>query len=139
MLIQGFNTFLPAGYRIECTTDVDNADLITVTTPMGTTTQAIRNPHPLPRDPMPADVVMALPGEIDADTDTDHALLYVQRVKNRYANDPEKYKAFLEILSPPGEIAGVCLISISMKWSLTLPRITCCTECNAYSKMTLIS
>ncbi|KAG8924574.1 Transcriptional regulatory protein sin3 [Tulasnella sp. 418] len=40
-LIQGFNTFLPQGYRIECTIEGgDNSTgLITVTTPSGTTTQ----------------------------------------------------------------------------------------------------
>ncbi|KAJ8087508.1 hypothetical protein PM082_006339 [Marasmius tenuissimus] len=36
ILIQGFNTFLPAGYRIECSMD---AKQITVTTPRGTTMQ----------------------------------------------------------------------------------------------------
>ncbi|KAI0375440.1 hypothetical protein BV20DRAFT_960592 [Pilatotrama ljubarskyi] len=36
-LIQGFNTFLPPGYRIELNTD--HSDMITVTTPMGRTTQ----------------------------------------------------------------------------------------------------
>ncbi|KAK0537010.1 hypothetical protein OC842_001779 [Tilletia horrida] len=41
-LIQGFNTFLPPGYRIECITTEDDVDgstgVITVTTPTGTTT-----------------------------------------------------------------------------------------------------
>jgi paired amphipathic helix protein Sin3a len=45
-LIQGFNTFLPVGYRIECTTDAADVSFITVTTPMGTTTQAT-NARPL--------------------------------------------------------------------------------------------
>jgi paired amphipathic helix protein Sin3a len=40
-LIQGFNTFLPPGYRIECGTD-DNPDAIRVTTPSGTTTQSLQ-------------------------------------------------------------------------------------------------
>src|SRR5450755_1376722 len=35
MLIQGFNTFLPPGYRIECGTE-ENPNAIRVTTPMGT-------------------------------------------------------------------------------------------------------
>ncbi|UZJ52825.1 hypothetical protein CBS101457_002145 [Exobasidium rhododendri] len=38
-LIQGFNTFLPPGYRIECSLDPSKSNLITVTTPTGTTTQ----------------------------------------------------------------------------------------------------
>lgn len=103
MLIQGFNTFLPAGYRIECTVDADNTDLITVTTPAGTTTQSIRDMFPPAREP---DVPMTIPMDMEAEADIERALSYVQRVKTRYANDPEKYKAFLEILSP-GEIAGV--------------------------------
>ena len=39
-LIQGFNTFLPPGYRIECSVvDGDPSGLITVTTPTGTVSQ----------------------------------------------------------------------------------------------------
>ncbi|TEA22469.1 Paired amphipathic helix protein pst1 [Colletotrichum sidae] len=53
-LIQGFNTFLPPGYRIECGTGTD-PNTIRVTTPMGTTVQSIAgrgtqvegaHPHP---------------------------------------------------------------------------------------------
>lgn len=40
MLIQGFNTFLPPGYRIECGAGND-PNTIRVTTPMGTTVQSI--------------------------------------------------------------------------------------------------
>ncbi|KAH7914733.1 hypothetical protein BJ138DRAFT_1170371 [Hygrophoropsis aurantiaca] len=39
-LIQGFNTFLPPGYRIEMSADPRDPNVITVTTPMGTTTQS---------------------------------------------------------------------------------------------------
>lgn len=39
-LIQGFNTFLPPGYRIECG-EGGNPNAIRVTTPMGTTVQQI--------------------------------------------------------------------------------------------------
>ncbi|KAJ4669681.1 Transcriptional regulatory protein sin3 [Exophiala dermatitidis] len=41
-LIQGFNTFLPPGYRIECGTE-ENPDAIRVTTPSGTMTQSLHN------------------------------------------------------------------------------------------------
>ncbi|KXH67828.1 histone deacetylase interacting [Colletotrichum salicis] len=52
-LIQGFNTFLPPGYRIECGAGND-PNTIRVTTPMGTTVQSIAgrgtqvegHPHP---------------------------------------------------------------------------------------------
>jgi len=40
VLIQGFNTFLPVGYRIECSSDPQDEGFITVTTPTGTTTQS---------------------------------------------------------------------------------------------------
>ncbi|ORY91047.1 hypothetical protein BCR43DRAFT_463715 [Syncephalastrum racemosum] len=36
-LISGFNTFLPPGYRIECSTDPNEPDVIRVTTPSGST------------------------------------------------------------------------------------------------------
>ncbi|KAG7099673.1 hypothetical protein E1B28_001498 [Marasmius oreades] len=39
-LIQGFNTFLPAGYRIDINTDPTDPHSIIVTTPLGTTTQS---------------------------------------------------------------------------------------------------
>jgi len=39
LLIQGFNTFLPQGYRIDVSADPLDPNTIKVTTPMGTTTQ----------------------------------------------------------------------------------------------------
>ena len=47
-LIQGFNTFLPPGYRIECGADND-PNAIRVTTPMGTTVSSMPQPRPLSR------------------------------------------------------------------------------------------
>nr|CAG8500348.1 9542_t:CDS:10 [Entrophospora candida] len=45
-LIQGFNTFLPSGYHIECSTNPLEPDLITITTPTGiTTTKGLLEPH----------------------------------------------------------------------------------------------
>jgi paired amphipathic helix protein Sin3a len=45
-LIQGFNTFLPPGYRIECSDDPMDPNPIKVTTPMGTTTSTGGAPLP---------------------------------------------------------------------------------------------
>ena len=45
-LIQGFNTFLPPGYKIECGTNGD-PNAIRVTTPMGTMVQTMPAPRPL--------------------------------------------------------------------------------------------
>ncbi|KAI9727948.1 MAG: Transcriptional regulatory protein sin3 [Chrysothrix sp. TS-e1954] len=47
-LIQGFNTFLPPGYKIECGTD-DDPNAIRVTTPMGTTVSPMGTALPPPR------------------------------------------------------------------------------------------
>ena len=51
-LIQGFNTFLPPGYRIDCGTS-DDPNAIRVTTPMGTTVQSMPQPRPLSRQEGP--------------------------------------------------------------------------------------
>ncbi|KAF1989574.1 hypothetical protein K402DRAFT_390535 [Aulographum hederae CBS 113979] len=50
-LIQGFNTFLPPGYKIECGTE-DDPSVIRVTTPMGTQMRSFGTQRPLsnPRD-----------------------------------------------------------------------------------------
>ncbi|TLD26171.1 hypothetical protein E2P81_ATG07983 [Venturia nashicola] len=45
-LIQGFNTFLPPGYKIECGTG-DDPNSIRVTTPMGTTVSSMPAARPL--------------------------------------------------------------------------------------------
>ena len=47
-LIQGFNTFLPPGYRIECGAE-GNPDAIRVTTPSGTMTQSLQRGGPFER------------------------------------------------------------------------------------------
>ncbi|KAF8640768.1 hypothetical protein AX17_000418 [Amanita inopinata Kibby_2008] len=53
-LIQGFNTFLPVGYRIDISVDPTEPHTITVTTPLGTTTQNINNVYgTLQRGPLP--------------------------------------------------------------------------------------
>lgn len=148
-LIQGFNTFLPPGYRIECSSDPSESNLITVTTPTGTTTQtpggvgiagAINRaggPAPRPRDPAdghghPHPPPILPPGSLhhrphspggapttpgaaagagvlshsDANAMNDkrppvefnHAITYVNKIKQRFSNDPDTYKQFLEIL-----------------------------------------
>lgn len=108
-LIQGFNTFLPAGYRIE-TTDNPDPNYITVTTPAGTTTQATNSAFkyntantkvPLPP---PVEKVTELPGGHDPDKPVPQEVLkpavdFVHKVRTRYANHPDTYKQFLIVLS----------------------------------------
>ncbi|RCI05964.1 Transcriptional regulatory protein sin3 [Rhizopus stolonifer] len=156
-LISGFNTFLPPGYRIECSTDPREPDLITVTTPSGVTTTTGKRyhpePHPIPPPPppyypyshmhppplpsampqgmmsyrpsipapppphpqqpvqqtqppppqpvLPPQPLRRSPSVIDDEEEPlefNHAINYVNRIKNRYAHDPDTYKQFLEIL-----------------------------------------
>lgn len=181
-LIQGFNTFLPPGYRIECLGgEGDERGLITVITPSGTVSQIAGQfsaglaalpgnaaaaaggsaaqaaagqdsapagnnappasaaapqggaqppvpyahpPHhgtsPAPSghqgqqpagaapphgQPQPAGGARPFPGQHDASAgrttpqvEFNHAINYVNKIKNRFSNDPETYKQFLEIL-----------------------------------------
>ncbi|KAJ7494566.1 histone deacetylase complex, SIN3 component [Mycena galericulata] len=111
VLIQGFNTFLPVGYRIECSKDAD-ANYITVTTPTGTTMQTTNNGHgkgPIlwstteARAPAPATPIVAPPTrppspepKIEGQA-IEPAVQYVQKIKQRC--DAETYRQFLDILS----------------------------------------
>ncbi|KAI8976142.1 hypothetical protein BDB01DRAFT_853430 [Pilobolus umbonatus] len=171
-LISGFNTFLPPGYRIECSTDPREPDVITVTTPSGVTTttggsanrmhmdQDMINPPPpfypyshlhpsagsvnLPSQPIsnntanhpihshvppiinqpyhlshshpppprsappqpsrPIPPIHSSPTMESASTgkrspvEFNHAINYVNKIKNRFSSEPDIYKQFLEIL-----------------------------------------
>ncbi|KIK70594.1 hypothetical protein GYMLUDRAFT_65815 [Collybiopsis luxurians FD-317 M1] len=55
-LIQGFNTFLPVGYRIDVSGDPSDPNTITVTTPSGTTTQSTTGHAPRPVTHIPRDI-----------------------------------------------------------------------------------
>ncbi|KAF9968472.1 Transcriptional regulatory protein sin3 [Actinomortierella ambigua] len=148
-LISGFNTFLPPGYRIECSTNPNEVNMIRVTTPSGHTTTQMgapivipeRLPPPPPpshhgsqssyymqqnpnyQSPIPSISQMlppvgssqymgpqgpqgmgpggagqAGPGGKKTPVEFNHAINYVHKIKNRFANDPDTYKQFLELL-----------------------------------------
>ncbi|KAF8156921.1 hypothetical protein B0H34DRAFT_711197 [Crassisporium funariophilum] len=117
-LIQGFNTFLPVGYRIECT-DGPDSSFITVTTPSGTTMQTTNvTGRPLSWSTAPASMSRHELGS-GYGANIDHsapppaspdprnygmdgqaiepAVQYVQKIKQRC--DPDTYRQFLDILS----------------------------------------
>lgn len=52
-LISGFNTFLPPGYRIECFSNANDANMIRVTTPSGHTTTQMGGPIVINERPPP--------------------------------------------------------------------------------------
>ncbi|KAI7889487.1 uncharacterized protein EV154DRAFT_514399 [Mucor mucedo] len=137
LLISGFNTFLPAGYRIECSIDPRDPNRIIVTTPNGHTTtsttttaeemlkintpsyhspyyppyySSIIPPPPPPQassppPPPPPQTSLAPPpitsppaSSSKPPVEFNHAINYVNRIKNRFAHNPGIYKQFLEIL-----------------------------------------
>ncbi|KIJ29114.1 hypothetical protein M422DRAFT_54338 [Sphaerobolus stellatus SS14] len=139
-LIQGFNTFLPPGYRIECSTDPQDVNIILVTTPHGTMTQSTTGLLHVSSGPSnagglgPQDSNLAsgsqgdfgnAPGPIQGASSsgflsgfgtrehnthfepTEQAIEYVNRIKQRYADDPASYHHFLKLLEKfnknPGE------------------------------------
>lgn len=135
-LIQGFNTFLPPGYKIECSLDPSDPNPIRVTTPSGTTTRPNLNgsyaqrwgnasgesqnqqqvthsqespqlqhgstghqyspeqQHPQGEQQLAQDEQQQNGGQIEFN----HAISYVNKIKTRFANQPDIYKQFLEIL-----------------------------------------
>lgn len=118
-LIQGFNTFLPPGYRIECSLDPSDPNPIRVTTPTGTTTtrpsvsSASYNQrwgNEEPKQPLQYQHEAQLQQQQDPQQGTEqqqnggaqiefnHAISYVNKVKTRFASQPDSYKQFLEIL-----------------------------------------
>jgi paired amphipathic helix protein Sin3a len=64
-LIQGFNTFLPVGYRIEVGSDAQSSEVITVTTPSGTMLQSTNSPGmpPPPLSVAPPQELNLLPSD----------------------------------------------------------------------------
>ncbi|KAF8593106.1 kinase-like protein [Ceratobasidium sp. AG-I] len=121
-LIQGFNTFLPHGYRIDCTVDQHGHNLITVTTPSEPVTQANasstpsspisssvgendREPTTLQGEPPLPDVPTPGPRSTDEPSSATSTkseaqskrMGYLNKVKQHFASDPDKYYRFLEM------------------------------------------
>ncbi|KAH8548948.1 hypothetical protein BGW37DRAFT_429996 [Umbelopsis sp. PMI_123] len=99
-LISGFNTFLPPGYRIECTVGSNDQDVIRVTTPTGTTSTTAGDPLNLSHEhPSHSQYYQHPPaGGRRPPVEFNHAINYVNKIKNRFSNEPDTYKQFLEIL-----------------------------------------
>uniref|UniRef100_A0A8C9U0E9 Paired amphipathic helix protein Sin3a n=1 Tax=Scleropages formosus TaxID=113540 RepID=A0A8C9U0E9_SCLFO len=105
-LIMGFNTFLPPGYKIEVQTN----DLVNVTTPgqihhitpHGISVQNIPTvttpQHQSHLGSSPSTAALAAPVQPTPPVEFNHAINYVNKIKNRFQGQPDIYKAFLEIL-----------------------------------------
>ncbi|KAK1891781.1 Paired amphipathic helix protein Sin3a [Dissostichus eleginoides] len=97
-LIMGFNTFLPPGYKIEVQTN----DLVNVTTPgqihyitphVKPASQFIQSHTPVSSTPSAGP-----PLQNNQPVEFNHAINYVNKIKNRFQGQPDIYKSFLEIL-----------------------------------------
>lgn len=113
-LIDGFNTFLPEGFAIECSASDPNT--IVVTTPLGKSirqnpTQFDTANQGYPYQPAAngtaasaatttSQPVSSQPPAVSAGSpaEFDQAITYVNKIKQRYASRPEIYKHFLENL-----------------------------------------
>ncbi|XP_068710577.1 paired amphipathic helix protein Sin3a-like isoform X1 [Montipora foliosa] len=120
-LIVGFNTFLPPGYKIEV--HASDPGTVSVTAPNGqsqitTILQPNQNQHPThqssghqgqqqqqsqPKQPQqpqqqPLQSPTAQQGQGQQPVEFNHAINYVNKIKNRFQGQPDIYKAFLEIL-----------------------------------------
>lgn len=102
-LISGFNTFLPAGYNIVCSSN----DHIIVNSPHGST---VINPHPIFLPPAPPPPVPRSPPPPHIEAEQQPAFDYIQKIKKRC--DADTYKQFLDILSryrhQPNNVDEVC-------------------------------
>ncbi|KAL1716696.1 hypothetical protein EV715DRAFT_254802 [Schizophyllum commune] len=88
-LIQGFNTFLPVGYRIECT----GVSGITVTTPTGHVMQASDMRWTEHKPPPSHHLPTAAP----------EAMEYLQSIKH---SNPEKHRQLMDVLRAAGQDTG---------------------------------
>uniref|UniRef100_A0A674DPL2 Paired amphipathic helix protein Sin3a n=1 Tax=Salmo trutta TaxID=8032 RepID=A0A674DPL2_SALTR len=103
-LIMGFNTFLPPGYKIEVQTNeqvnVTTPGQIHYITPHGISVQNLPVTGP-PSQPVPHHHQALQPGpplQNNQPVEFNHAINYVNKIKNRFQGQPDIYKAFLEIL-----------------------------------------
>jgi histone deacetylase complex regulatory component SIN3 len=106
-LIQGFNIFLPKGYVIEIES-YEGRDVIEITDPSGLVTRTSETRQATPVEPpvgQDSTLEAAPKAQFDIATaklkqpvEFNHAISYVNRIKNRFAHRPEIYMQFLEIL-----------------------------------------
>lgn len=115
---------MPPGYRIECSLDPSDPNPIKVTTPTGTTTRpnlaygqgwSLENRPEVLENFLPGQNVAGSPSALLAipeqlaqksqdqqqaggQIEFNHAISYVNKIKTRFANQPDVYKQFLEIL-----------------------------------------
>ncbi|KAL5498737.1 hypothetical protein ACEPAH_2092 [Sanghuangporus vaninii] len=95
-LIEGFNTFLPAGYRIECSVDAHDTNIITVTTPDGTTTHS----QGIEVYGGPSSTASVIGDGLQYTHEQIYpAMEYVTKIKQRFVGRDDLYHEFIDILN----------------------------------------
>uniref|UniRef100_A0A674PCW0 Paired amphipathic helix protein Sin3a n=1 Tax=Takifugu rubripes TaxID=31033 RepID=A0A674PCW0_TAKRU len=112
-LIMGFNTFLPPGYKIEVQTNdlqgpPQGGPHTPIHSPAHTPTSqpspsipayaSPRSPTVQPHTPVSSTPSSGPPFQNNQPVEFNHAINYVNKIKNRFQGQPDIYKAFLEIL-----------------------------------------
>uniref|UniRef100_A0A8C5GDX5 Paired amphipathic helix protein Sin3a n=1 Tax=Gouania willdenowi TaxID=441366 RepID=A0A8C5GDX5_GOUWI len=95
-LIMGFNTFLPPGYKIEPLQPLP----LTPSSQSSPSIPAYTSPRspPMQLHPPLSSTPTGLPIQNNQPVEFNHAINYVNKIKNRFQGQPDIYKAFLEIL-----------------------------------------
>uniref|UniRef100_A0A7N6AQ16 Paired amphipathic helix protein Sin3a n=1 Tax=Anabas testudineus TaxID=64144 RepID=A0A7N6AQ16_ANATE len=101
-LIMGFNTFLPPGYKIEVqTNDLPlQPQALTPSSQSNPSIPAYTSPRspPMQLHPPVSGTPTGPPMQNNQPVEFNHAINYVNKIKNRFQGQPDIYKAFLEIL-----------------------------------------
>jgi paired amphipathic helix protein Sin3a len=106
-LIVGFNTFLPPGFKIEVTKNESGATIVHTVSQF--TTQSHQTPSSTSEDQTSSRVIGNHPSSVVAaaaaavsigpqPVEFNQAVNYVNKIRSRFQNQPDIYKAFLEIL-----------------------------------------
>lgn len=97
-LIQGFNTFLPPDYSLFYSIDINDPTPIKITTPSGLISRSVNSNYstftPSSEYHMHADA----DNKSQEPIEMDDAISYVNKIKIRFAKEPEIYNSFIEIL-----------------------------------------
>ncbi|KAG8913799.1 Transcriptional regulatory protein sin3, partial [Tulasnella sp. 408] len=97
-LIQGFNTFLPWGYRIECSEGDDSTDTITVTTPTSIHTLTVGGSVKSIAITPSSGANTATPNPPSHSGWVIDAVLYFEMVKTEFEEQPVVYDQFMGLL-----------------------------------------
>lgn len=110
--MENYNIFLPKGYEILCSLNVQGSHYVALITPLGIATHP-PTASPTLTPPNSGVIARRAPHSLNTATPWEIATAYLQEVKSRLAHEPEQYHVFLETLiayqvsSPTAEAVSV--------------------------------